>query len=165
MTRPRALLAFLVIALAACSPTRQALTPGEEAWIHRWLTCNDCLNGELDSVRSIATAKPVVTREALSTALLAGPDTTGLRSRLAAAWDRDTAFVRRAGRQPRPYPFDSSYARTLRRIDRVYRLRAALALGWINRRETDAILDSARTTVTDSVALSFIKFARDSLPP
>lgn len=165
MTRQRPPLTFLVIVFAACAPANPALTSGEEAWIHRWLTCNDCLNGELDSVRSIATGKPVATREALRVALFSGPDTVGLRSRLAASWDRDTAFVRRSGRPPRPYPLDSSYARTLRRIDRVHRVRAALALGWINTPETDAILDSAGTVVTDSIALSFVRFARDSLPP
>lgn len=139
----------------------------QQRTVTRWLTCNDCLAGQLDSVRALASLKPEATVDTLRRALVVGaPDT--MKSRLAAAmrrtYSRDSAYARTQALTVSLSPRDSMVNRALAAFDATWRQRAAEALGYINTARSDSALDTALTLTLPLRVLRTVRFAKDSLP-
>jgi hypothetical protein len=125
MTRPAGLLVALLLLLPAC----ERLTPAEDRTIRRWLLCEECVEGELDSV--VALGDRAIGRLG---AALRGPPEEGKENVLRqtrAMLDRTTAIA--ADRQTYIRHYLENYVA-------IYQVRAAIALDRINTPSADALL-------------------------
>lgn len=118
--------------------------PDVRAVIDPWLLCQECTDGELDSLTALGKLVPE-TVESLSTDLLAGPAPTRLaniKQQLEESFSEDTAYENSNGGTPRMSSADyvQLYAGN---YVAVYRARAAVGLAGIGGGRAGAALDSA----------------------
>lgn len=160
----------------AC-PVRRA--PHRDA-VQEWLMCIDCRSGQIDSLLSQLRRQYVPTVTGLTGHLLDGPGAVRL-----AAFERaskrvhfaDSVYAVRNGR-PLPIPQDQFVERYRVRYDRLWRTRAALALGVVRALPPFLTLDSAAGNLArsaldsalalltlDALARRWVLYARDSIPP
>lgn len=143
-----------------------------------WLTCIDCPDGQLDSVLALALRDYVGTVRMLAGHLLNGPGASRL-----ASFDEASARVHRANveyalarREPLPIPVNEFVALYHTRYERVWRMRAALALGamrvlpllapldTLHAQPAKVALDSAlNLPALDTFVLRTVGFALDNL--
>jgi hypothetical protein len=145
----QALWSVLCLVALGCggSQTNQAaLVPGQSPRdrIDPWLLCQDCTDGELDSLTALGKLLPA-TVESLSTDLLAGPTAariSNIEQQLEAGFSEDTAYENSAGVTTTITSTD--YIRLYSgNYVAVYRARAAVALARIGGVRAGAVLDSA----------------------
>jgi hypothetical protein len=140
--------------------------------IDAWLLCQECTDGELDSLVALETLLPGATVDNLSTDLLAGPSSTrrtNIEQQLAGSFAEDSAYDVAEGVTPTLSSVD--YIQIYRgNYVAVYRSRAAIALGRIGGARAGAALDSAVAgqlrQSSDSLRSDVkqdVQFARDSL--
>lgn len=157
-------LLLAVLMGAACRPEQV-----DRPTVNAWLTCVECSDGELDSLRALAARAPA-TVDTLRTDLLQGPSAaqrgrltqqlTTTYQRLAALGAGVPAVV------PLPFSQGEFVALYLDKMVAIYRGRAAHALGAIGGVRARAVLDSALQLPTSTFPpdlLARIQFARDSL--
>jgi hypothetical protein len=151
-----------VAAAAACG-----LTSEERATVDSWLLCQECSDGELDSVVALAARKSQVTRDTLIEDLLRGPSPqrlANLRAQLAATFSevKDYASTH-GGTQPDSAQFVQPY---FDNIVASYKIRAAVAVATVGASDprVAAALDSGTydTTFREDVR-DAVTFARDSI--
>jgi hypothetical protein len=163
------LVAIVVMILDSCS-----LTVRERGTLDDWLVCEDCMDGELDSVVALAVRKPNATRDHFISALLNGPDAVQvvhLENQLTGAYAQLADYVGSTGgvlAEAQP-----DYIERFRQnfVD-VTRKRAAIALKKIGGAAAMEALDSAAAGAFPPTAdtlrpdvLEVVTFARDTLAP
>lgn len=139
--------------------------PDDQAIVRRWLTCIECSDGELDSIKAVARRDRDGLRVLLQDRLLAGPSAAladSLRRRFAASYN----LLHTA---PVPQDREAYKHEYLLRFVSTWRVRAAVALAGVG--NAQAALDSAAKGMfrdpADSLlspgAKRFLVLARDSL--
>lgn len=157
--------AILMCLLAlACRPSAP-IHPVLEAW----LTCVECIDGELDSVRALAAREPA-TIDALRDALILGPtahDRATIAVYLGAEYDQLTTRIDSAAPgSALPYARDAFVEHYAGNMVVTYRSRAARALGVIGGQKARVALDLALRLPADSLPPSVewqVRHARDSV--
>ena len=91
-----------LVLVAGCSLVTRfsRLTSEERDTIDYWLFCEECTDGELDSVLSLASRKPSATTDTLVNDLLQGPSATrrdNLRMQLAKSYSRLADYTGQRG--------------------------------------------------------------------
>lgn len=112
--------------------------------IDAWLLCQDCTDGELDSLTALGNLHPAVV-ESLSTDLLAGPSATrrsNIEQQVHLSFDADTAYEHSEGAASTISSADYVALYTGNYVA-VYRARAAVALAAIGGPRAGTALDSA----------------------
>ena len=112
--------------------------------IDAWLLCQDCTDGELDSLTALGNLHPAVV-ESLSTDLLAGPSATrrsNIQQQVDLSFDADTAYEHSVGAATTISSADYVALYTGNYVA-VYRARAAVALAAIGGPRAGTALDSA----------------------
>lgn len=137
--------------------------------LDNWLTCVECIDGELDSVVVLAAQRPA-TIDSLRDDLLNGPSVprrARLTQQLTATHQRMTIHV--AGSPAANFVSTTQTEfvdRYLGKMVALYQTRAARALAEIGGARAGAALDSALSlpaNTFDSAVLARIQFVRDSL--
>lgn len=147
-----------------CGP--KALTPAEQRMVDRYLICVECVE-PLDSVRALATRRPVATVDSLNSALVHGlaPAAIALAdSLLRLGYARDSTWRVAHGRAL----LSSSVvyvAQARARYAEGYRARGAVGMGWIHDARAVRYLDAAMSLRLPASVSQAVIFARDSLPP
>lgn len=146
---PRAVVPPLLLLAAACGEwaSNRTLTPEERRTVDAWLVCEDCMDGELDSVLALAARKRRVTLDALTRDLLAGPAPerrNHIERQLAGTYLRIRTYA--SDHHGAPPALDSARFVSLFRDNTVdlYRKRAALALARVDGVAALPVLDSVR---------------------
>lgn len=136
--------------------------------IDRWLTCVECSDGELDSLRRLAIRLPTVV-DTLHQDLFNGPSPArraNLTRQLDATYARLDSLARREKAERLTRSQTEFVQHYLRNMLDIYQGQAARGLGGIGGRRAAAVLDSAlslpRGTFTP-VVLRQIRIARDSI--
>jgi len=153
------------LASSACQRSPTTNRPALDAW----LTCTECSDGELDSVRAVAARLPG-TIDTLREDLLHGPS-AARRARLVQQLQTTyQALVTHNANNPTgaPLPFTQVefVNRYLDGMVAIYQGRAAYALGAIGTMPARQALDSALQFPADSFSpgvLTRIRYARDTL--
>lgn len=133
--------------------------------VHKWLTCADCTERDLDSVLAIARWRPDSILDVLNTALLDGPDAyekRTLRHALLRIHARDSRYLATHDTALHLPPVWRYVSDRLSRLRTSWSARAAIAIGQIGTRSSCAMLDSARAIVSDPVVRRAIEVAPDS---
>lgn len=142
-----------------------ALTPEERRLVDAWHRCVEC-EVALDSLRAVATRKPIATVDTLDRVL-----TGGLTAReqfladsvLGIAYGRDSSY--RARTNLAPLEPRATYVQWQRqRHDNLRRVRAAQGLGWIHDTRAVAALNNALNLPLQPTVRAAVLYARDSLP-
>jgi hypothetical protein len=148
--RPSRLHALPWLLVLACiqSSTPPAASVGlsDREVIDPWLLCQDCTDGELDTVTAAGKLRPTVV-ETLSTDLLAGPSATrrtNIRAQVEQSFDRDTAYTNAAGLTPNFASVDYIELYEDNYVA-VFRTHAGIALAAIGGPRAKTALDSAVT--------------------
>lgn len=137
-----------LLALACSQGGKSASTVAAEGTgrdvIDAWLLCQDCTDGELDSLTALGKLQPEVV-ESLGTDLLSGPAPArrkNIEQQLARTFTADTAYEHAAGVTSTlsSTDFVSLYAEN---YVAVYRAHAAMALAAIGGSRAGLVLDSA----------------------
>jgi hypothetical protein len=131
----------------------------DSALVSAWLTCIECTDGELDTLKALVGRRPAI-MDTLVAALLSGPSPARraqIRRELLAAYPRR-----------RPLPVDSNeYARVYAdNAVAIYRTRAAKALAEIGGPTVRHALDSVLAFPADSLppnVRATVQFVRDSV--
>lgn len=157
--------ALLVLAAvggcSAGSGPQVSLLPAQQYTIFAWLTCGDCLGGELQQLLGTAGISPGPTVSLLGDALFTGPPDslqTRFWASVGAAFDHDTAYAHRRSIPPYQGPREKFVRGYWLSYDLSYRGRAVVALGRIATPGAQAVLDSASTA-------SFVNAVGDTLTP
>jgi hypothetical protein len=171
-------LLLLCLSGVACQrplkPDERALKPDERAQVYSWLQCEECVDGELDRVKSLGreNATGSATVDTLSEDLLGGPSAvrrSNMRRQYESSYTDDSVWTVGAGSAPvlERAEYVDHYFDTFVNL---YRTRAAIALAKIGGTKARAILDSALSdhvatggdTLSSDTRLAVL-FARDSI--
>ena len=167
---------FAAMTLAIMQPGSSGFAPvpltlAERRMIDSWLTCIECVGGELDSVLAIGMRKPTAAVDTLSRDLLVGP----VGQRLSNAKQQYGAYYQLLADQAAasggslPVTLSAYVAHYAASLSSGYRSRAAIALGRIGgepaRNALEAALDSIAATSPNfpAIVVAAVTFARDSL--
>ena len=155
------LLVLVSLVLAIRWATRDRSEKTDHVVIESWLTCHDCLGGELDSVIERARLREAAVVDTLTRALTLGPGArlADLERTLRRMRYADSAYLSERGLSPATVPADSFVARSLARYEKAWRRRAAIALAGIYRQlhssralaALQGVPDTARMLALDSV--------------
>lgn len=143
-----ALAAVVVLALVAwCRGpgSDRALSRPERTVVRRWLLCEDCTDGELDSLLSLAGRKPDPTLSALKQALGTGPSQSqkdNVRQQADQGYTADSLYLVARNNAP-AQPRAARVGRLVDNYEAVYRARAGIALKRTGRPDARAFADSA----------------------
>lgn len=173
---------LVIIALAGCTSNQSAmhitsatsaLTEDERRHVLWWLVCEECIDGELDTVKILGHNKPA-TVDTLGEDLLGGPSATrrdNVRKQFEQSFEEDTAYAVSEGSSLQ-VDRDEYVDHYLDNFVNLYRVRAARALAEIGGPKAGVILDSAAQGVVRSPgdtlradAQLAVLFARDSILP
>lgn len=143
--------------------------PGtDRAIVDAWLTCVECYDGELDSLKALATRQPV-TVDTLLTDLVQGPSAARrgmLTQQLQTTYQRLEARALSTGTDTLTLTQSEFVDLYLGNMVEIYQGQAATGLGEIGGVPGRKALDSALTLPQSSFppsVLARIKFARDSI--
>ena len=138
--------AVLVVLLAGCGDPTPPPPPraGDQAVVRRWLLCEECYHGEIDSVL----ARPGTSVPLLAAALDGPPAALreNVRRQLEETYQHLANRAAREGRVP-PLTLDEYVAHFLGNYEAVYQSRAITGLAAIGTPEARAALDTAAARV------------------
>ncbi len=155
----------MVQAGLAQTPVR---TPPARSTVDSWLTCVECSDGEMDSLRSLASRLPSVI-DTLRLDLFNGPSPARralLTRQLVVAYARMDSLARRETAPRLALPQAEFVRRYLGNMLEIYQGRAALGLGAIGGGAARSVLDRALSAPPGTFSpgvLRQIRFARDSI--
>lgn len=158
-----AALVLVALAAGACRPqdSRDVIIP--------WLTCIDCPNGQLDSVKAAFARDSSAVGDALLQDAIQGPqgaDSVWVWDDLTRAMRRDSVWIAQRPHLPQltsPSQRAQMYFRTYRNT---WRARAAIALAVLKDPRACVVVDSLSAPVDTASAMirAALRMARDSLP-
>jgi len=144
---------LMAVACSDCCPSTGPLTAAQQRRIHRWLQCEECLSGELDSVLALADCKRGATVDSLRRALSRGPEAARLQNlalQLSAAFEQDSLNAGKHGLvQPR-LTSSAFLTRFTRNYVATWRGRAATALVRLRTVGPSGAVDPAVKAALDS---------------
>jgi hypothetical protein len=158
--------------LMSCVDQPSALNKHDRDLILYWLQCEECTEGELDSVLALAHDNPAAV-DTLAEDLLGGPSTgrrNNIEEQFGRLFDEDAANAAFEGSSA-PVSRTAYVEHYLDNFVNLYRARAALALGYFGDPHALAVLDSAANGVVrvsgDTLradAQLMVIYARDTIP-